>query len=129
MTLFLQSNVDSKSKNLADDIGQLVTYYSCDALPTAPPSHACAFETLFFLLIQMVGGIIVFLRRTISILSLYFNTHLCGHFSVRAEEYFSNPTLDVRNACRNNIKNRESILIVHLGDHNSTTSHLYQSKQ
>ena len=52
--------------------------------------------------------------RVITILSLYFYTQLCGHFLVRAEEYFSDPTLDVRNASTNHVKNRENILIVHL---------------
>ena len=57
---FLRSNFHNKAKNPADDVGQLVTYYFCDALPTAPPSHMHAFETLFFRLMWIVGGIIVF---------------------------------------------------------------------
>ena len=48
LTLFLQSNFHSKAKNPADDIGQLVTYYSCDMLQTTPPSQIYTIETILF---------------------------------------------------------------------------------
>ena len=51
LTLFLPSNFHSKAKNPADDMGQMVTYSSCDTLSTAPPSHVRAVETLFFRLV------------------------------------------------------------------------------
>ena len=34
-----------------DDIGQLVTYFSCDILQTAPPSQICTMETIIFRLV------------------------------------------------------------------------------
>ena len=53
---FLHSNFHSKDKTPVDDAGQLETYCSCGALPTALSWHVHAFETLFFRLTHMVGG-------------------------------------------------------------------------
>ena len=36
-------------------------------------------------------------RVSISVLSLHFFMHLCGHLLVRAQKHFSGPTLDLRN--------------------------------
>ena len=60
-TFFIQTSiVNLKPQQMMGQlIGQLVTYYSCNSLPTAPPTHKCEFETLFFRLIQMFGGIFV----------------------------------------------------------------------
>ena len=48
LTLFSHSNAHAKAKHSAPELGQLVTHYSCDALPTAPQSHSHAVETLFY---------------------------------------------------------------------------------
>ena len=99
------SNVHSKAKNPADNIGQLVTNYSCHTLTTAPTSHVHAVETILFRSMQMFGSVIVLFEVHYQCTFCIFHMHLCGHLSFRAEEYFSDPTLYVRNdrvhACKN----------------------------
>ena len=54
------------------DIGQLVTYYSCDMLQTTPPSQIHTIETTLFRLACVVGASVCHLRCISSLLSLCF---------------------------------------------------------
>ena len=105
LTLFLYSNVHSKSKTTADDIGQLVTYYSCYTLPNAPPSHAHAFEILLLRLTQMVGGIIVCFEACYQNTFSIFLHGLYRRFSHRALDPRNIPQLGLRSdrtiVCKN----------------------------
>ena len=128
--LFVSTNNATKQPDDTSDIGQLVTQYSCDMLQTTPPSQICTIETILFRLVQVVGVSIsifeVYYQCTFSI----FLHALYSRFSHRAEEYFSDPTLDMRNARTNTSKAQiRSILIVNLKLSYTKTNHLYQSKK
>ena len=109
--LFVSSNNATKQPDDTSDIGQLVTQNSCDVLQTTPPSQTCTIETTLFWLIQVVGVSIsifeVYYQCTFSI-SLHA---LYSRFSHRAEEYFSDPTLDMRNARTNTSKALRRIVL------------------
>ena len=60
MTLFLNSNVYSKSKTTVDDIGQLVTYYSYYTLPTAIPLYMHAYEILLHLFLSSARVLLLY---------------------------------------------------------------------
>ena len=49
--LFVSSNNTTKQPDDTSDIGQLVSYYSCDMLQTTPPSQICTIETILFRLV------------------------------------------------------------------------------
>ena len=127
--LFVSSNNATKQPDDMSDIGQLVTQCSCDMLQTTPPSQTCTIETILFRLVQVVGV-------SISIFEVYYQCAfsiflhaLHSRFSHRAEEYFSDPTLDMRNARTNTSKaQRRSMLIVYLKLSYNTTNYLYQPK-
>ena len=57
----------------------------------------------------MVGSAVVFFEVCYQCTFSTFYMHLHGQFSVRAEECFSDPTLDVRNDRMNACKNIEKV--------------------
>ena len=85
----LKLSFRSDRHRTARRIDQLITYYSFNTLPIAPPYHFCIVETLFFRLLQRVGMVCNLLRCYISILPWYVCTRLHGNFSGPAN--FSGP--------------------------------------
>ena len=117
------TNNATKQPDNMSDIGQLVSQYSCDMLQTTPTSQICAIETIIFLFVQVVGGIILIFEVHQCTFSILLHA-LQSRFSHRAEEFFSDPTLDMRNARTNRSKEqRRSMLLVHLKLSYNTTNH------
>ena len=110
-----------------DNSSQLVAWHCCYVLQATRTLQARAIESTLFQWAWVVGSIISFLRRGISVLSLHFCILCVCTSHIDLEEHFSDLALDVRNTYAKCVNTWKSVLGAHLKNLNGSTNYPCQS--